>query len=94
MMEFSKATGIIKTYACAIVKDSLRLVVELVIALEDILTLPLGDTLARISHTDFHLPICHIKGNIDTSTKGCELQGIREQIRDNLLEFITIGPCL
>ena len=94
MMQFGEATREIETDACAIVEDGLRLVVKLVIALEDIFTLALRNTLARISHTDLHLTFGHIKRNIDASATGRELQGVGEQIRDNLLKFVAISPGL
>ena len=94
MMELSEAAGVIEANTRAIVEDGLRLVVELVITFEDVLALTLGDALARISDADLDLTIGGIERDVDAPTTGRELQGVGEEVRHDLLEFVAIGPCL
>ena len=52
MMELCQTTGVIEPDACTPVLDGIRLVVELVVALEDVLQLFLGDALAGVGDGD------------------------------------------
>ena len=93
-MEFSQAARVVKTDTSTVVHDGFGLIIQLVEALKDVLLLFLGDALARIGNRDFHLIASHIELYIDMSPLRRKLQGVREQIRYYLLEFVAIGPGL
>ena len=68
------------------------MVVELVVALKDVLLVLLRDTLTRISHHHLDLILVSIQRYVDPTSTRRKLQGVREQIRYNLLEFVAICP--
>ena len=92
VVQFCQTTGVVEADTRTPVDDALRLVVELVIALEDVLELVLRQSLARIGYADFDLVVRHIEAYVDMSPSGCELQGVRDEVRENLLQLVTVRP--
>ena len=75
-MQFCQSAGIVEADARAPVHDGLGLVVELVVALEYVFQLVLGDALSRIGHVDPELFVNHVERHVDVASCGCELQGV------------------
>ena len=61
VMQLCKATGVIEANACAVVDDGPRLIVELVVTLEDVLTLLLRDALTRIGNRHLYIIVCDVE---------------------------------
>ena len=59
-MQFCQTTGIIQTYACSPIDNSLCLIIKLVIALEDILQLVFWYAFSCICNRDFHILLATI----------------------------------
>ena len=93
MVELSQAARVIEADACTIVHDGLCLVVKLIVAFEDVFFLCLWDALACIGHRDLDDLARRIQRHIDMSATGGELQGVRQQVGDNLLQLVAIRPC-
>ena len=91
-MEFCQATRVIESDACSPVDEGLGLVIQLVEALEHILQLFLWNAFSRVGHCDLHLIVDHIEADVDMSASGSELQGVRQQVGEDLLQFVGIGP--
>ena len=73
-MQFCQSAGIVEADARAPVYDGLGLVVELVVALEYVFQLVLGDALPRIGHADPNLFVCHIERYVYPPSCRSELQ--------------------
>ena len=92
VVQFGQSSGVVESDARTPVDDALRLVVELVVALEDILQLVLWQSLARIGDSDLDLIVSHVEAHVDVSASGCELQGVRDEVCENLLQLVAIRP--
>ena len=92
MMKFGEASRVVEPDAGTPVHDGLRLIVQLVVALEDVLQLILGDALARIGDTDLQLTISDIERHVDMSASRRELQRIGDEVGENLLQLVAVGP--
>ena len=78
MMQFCQTARVVESDARTPVDDTLRLVVELVVPLEDVLLLFLRDALACIGNGDLHLLVRSVQCHVDMSPSWCELQGVRQ----------------
>ena len=80
MVELCQATGIVEADARTPVYDGLRLIIQLVIAFEDVLQLFLGYALACICHADLYLLVCGVELHVDMSATRGEFQGVRQEV--------------
>ena len=76
VMQFCQTARVVEADTRTPVHDGLSLVVELVVALEDVLLLFLGDALARIGDGHLHHLIGDVQTHVDMSALGRELQGV------------------
>ena len=92
VMQLCQTARIVQTDTCSPVHNSFGLIIQLVIAFEDVLTLLLWYSLSCICYAHFYLIVYHIQLHINPTPTRCELQRIRQQVADYLFQFIAISP--
>ena len=87
--------GIVEADARPPVDRAFRLVVELIIALEDVLTLAFGNALARVGDGQLHtLPVVKgVERDVDAAAPGRELHGVGHDVVEYLLYLVSVEPC-